>query len=89
MSALRRIAAALALTAVSACAHRGAPAHRPAQATAIPAAPSAPAWSAASVRSLQAQLREALAPSALATSGIAIVDAGARPLFERRETARR
>jgi len=85
VTALRRIAAALALTAVSACAPRTPPVHRPLEPTAIPGAPSAPAWSAASIRALHAQLRDAFAPSALATSGIAIVDADARPLFARRE----
>lgn len=36
------------------------------------------------MRALQAQLRGTLGASALATSGIAVVDAGGRPLFERR-----
>ncbi len=85
MTAVRLTAAALALTAAAACAPHAAAVHRTAQATAIPAAPSAPAWSAGAVAALQSQLRAALAPSALATSGIAIVDADARPLFTRRE----
>ena len=85
MNAVRLGAAALALTAAAACApHRIAP-PRASVATAIPAAPSAPGWSAASIARLQSQLRTALAPSALATSGVAIVDADARPLFTRRE----
>jgi D-alanyl-D-alanine carboxypeptidase/D-alanyl-D-alanine-endopeptidase (penicillin-binding protein 4) len=78
-------AAVLALAAVSACSHR-APAARPSPGpTALAAAPSAPAWSAQEIRSLQSQLREVLAASALATSGIAVVDANGRPLFTRRE----
>ena len=86
MSRARRFAAAvLALAVVSACAHRPAPAPPTAAPTAIAAAPSAPAWSAAEVRALQAQLRGALGASALATSGIAVVDADGRPLFARRE----
>ncbi|HEX3550789.1 MAG TPA: D-alanyl-D-alanine carboxypeptidase/D-alanyl-D-alanine-endopeptidase [Candidatus Elarobacter sp.] len=78
-------AAALALTAAAACAPRGGGAPHVAGPTAIPAAPSAPAWNASSLRTLRAQLRDALGASALPTSGIAIVDAEARPLFLRRE----
>ncbi len=82
---LRLAAAALALAAVAACAHPPAP-RRPASGpTPIAAAPSAPAWSAGDVRVLQARLRGVLGASALATSGIAVVDAGGRPLFARRE----
>lgn len=86
MSAVRRfLAAVLALAAVSACSHPSpSPAPSP-QPTGLAAAPSAPAWSAGDLRALQARLRGALAASALATSGIAIVDAGGRPLFARRE----
>ncbi|HYW55028.1 MAG TPA: D-alanyl-D-alanine carboxypeptidase/D-alanyl-D-alanine-endopeptidase, partial [Dongiaceae bacterium] len=51
------------------------------------AAPSAPAWSAGELRALQSQLRGALGASALAASGIAVVDADGRPLFARRERA--
>ncbi|HTD37863.1 MAG TPA: D-alanyl-D-alanine carboxypeptidase/D-alanyl-D-alanine-endopeptidase [Candidatus Limnocylindrales bacterium] len=88
MSAVRRLGAAvLALAAVSACSHPSpAPAPSP-QPTGLAAAPSAPAWSAEDLRALQARLRGALGASALATSGIAIVDAGGRPLFTRRERA--
>ncbi len=85
MTRVRSVTAALALAAAAACAPRTPPATRVAPPTGIPAAPSAPAWTAASVRSLQAQLRAVLGASALATSGIAIVDADARPLFARRE----
>ena len=44
----------------------------------------APAWSAQQVSALQRKLRGALAASALVTSGVAVVDADARPLFLRR-----
>lgn len=81
------IAAALALAAIPACAHRGAAPHAAPSPTPIAAAPSAPAWSSGDVRALQAQLRRALSASALAVSGVAIVDAQGRPLFMRRETA--
>lgn len=54
-------------------------------ATPIPPAPSAPPWTAGELRGLQTQLRRALGASALATSGIAIVDAQGRPLFARRD----
>jgi D-alanyl-D-alanine carboxypeptidase/D-alanyl-D-alanine-endopeptidase (penicillin-binding protein 4) len=77
-------AAALALAVLAACGHR--PAERAtAQATPIAAVGGAPAWSAGDVRALQAKLRTALSASALATSGVAIVDAGGRTLFARRE----
>ena len=79
-----RIAAALALAVVSACSRPAV--KRPAETapTPIAAAPSAPSWTAAELRTLQSQLRGALGASALATSGVAIVDANGRPLFERR-----
>jgi serine-type D-Ala-D-Ala carboxypeptidase/endopeptidase (penicillin-binding protein 4) len=82
----RFVTAALALAAFVSCAHRAPVVHhtvtRP---TAIPAAPSAPAWKAADVHALQARLRNVLGASALATSGIAVVDAQGRVLFARRE----
>ncbi len=53
--------------------------------TPLAAAPSAPAWSAHELASLQSQLRAAFGASALATSGIAVVDGNGRPLFARRE----
>lgn len=85
MSAVRLAAAVLALAAASACSHRSAaPPPSPAP-TGLVAAPSAPAWSAGDLRALQSQLRAALGASALATSGIAIVDGDGRPLFARRE----
>src|SRR5450631_2598185 len=53
--------------------------------TALVAAPKAPSWSAASLREMQSRLAAALDDPTLRTSGIAIVDANARPLFVRRE----
>ncbi|HEX3465550.1 MAG TPA: D-alanyl-D-alanine carboxypeptidase/D-alanyl-D-alanine-endopeptidase [Candidatus Elarobacter sp.] len=86
MSAVRRfVAALLVLAAVSACSHRSpAPSPSPVP-TGLAAAPSAPAWSAEDLRVLQSQLRGVLGASALASSGIAIVDGDGRPLFTRRE----
>jgi len=84
-----KLAVAFALAALTACAQPApeaspSPAPVPAAAT-IATVPHAPAWSASDVRALDAQLQRVLAPSALATSGVAIVDAAGRPLFERRE----
>ena len=44
-----------------------------------------PPWTDPQVRTLQARLSNTLAASALATSGIAVVDGEGRPLFTRRE----
>ncbi len=52
---------------------------------ALAAAPKAPPWSAAALHDLQSRLATALADPTLQSSGIAIVDANARPLFVRRE----
>jgi D-alanyl-D-alanine carboxypeptidase/D-alanyl-D-alanine-endopeptidase (penicillin-binding protein 4) len=83
---VRSVAAAFVLAAVSACGHRApAPTPPPAGPTPIAAAPSAPAWSASEVRALRSALRGALGASALATSGIAVVDGAGRVLFARRE----
>src|SRR6202020_513715 len=49
------------------------------------AAPKAPAWDIADLRRLRARLSVPLSWSALATSGIAIVDSQGRSLFVRRE----
>ncbi len=83
----RLATAALALAVLSSCAHRSiAPRVRSSTPpTPIAAAPHAPQWSADDLRALRAQLGSALGASALATSGIAILDAQGRPLFERRE----
>jgi D-alanyl-D-alanine carboxypeptidase/D-alanyl-D-alanine-endopeptidase (penicillin-binding protein 4) len=54
---------------------------RPAMAAVAPA----PAWTDAQLRALRARLENTLGASALATSGIAIVDAAGTPLFMRRE----
>jgi serine-type D-Ala-D-Ala carboxypeptidase/endopeptidase (penicillin-binding protein 4) len=51
----------------------------------LPAAPKSPAWSAADLRQLRARLSGPLSRSALATSGIAILDSQGRSLFVRRE----
>ena len=55
------------------------------RATPIAAMFRAPAWNAASLRDVRDRLSAALGDSTLRTSGIAIVDADARPLFVRRE----
>jgi D-alanyl-D-alanine carboxypeptidase/D-alanyl-D-alanine-endopeptidase (penicillin-binding protein 4) len=52
--------------------------------TALRAAPAAPAWSAAALRDVQTRLSAALDEPTLNESGIAVVDANARPLFTRR-----
>ncbi|HTJ26789.1 MAG TPA: D-alanyl-D-alanine carboxypeptidase/D-alanyl-D-alanine-endopeptidase, partial [Candidatus Limnocylindria bacterium] len=92
MIRLRALAAALVLTAVSACGHRsGDEGHIAVAAAAalhprpLPPAPVAPAWNQSDVRALQDQLRTAFGDSALAKSGIAIVDAAGRPLYLHRE----
>ncbi len=54
-------------------------------ATRIPAVPHAPAWTDDQVRALRDKLAGTLDASALATSGIAIVEADGRPLFTRRD----
>jgi D-alanyl-D-alanine carboxypeptidase/D-alanyl-D-alanine-endopeptidase (penicillin-binding protein 4) len=82
----RRLAAAiLALAAAAACSHRTPTPPAPPRPTSIVAAPSAPAWSTGELGTLQTQLSDALRESALATSGIAVVDGAGRPLFSRRE----
>ena len=53
--------------------------------TAMVAAPRAPAWSAASLHDVQSRLSAVLGDPTLESSGIAVVDANARPLFVRRE----
>ena len=87
MSAVRAVAAVFVLAAVSACSHRPSAVSPPPSAApaGLAAAPRAPAWSGEELRALQAQLRGALGASALASSGIAVVDADGRPLFLRRE----
>ena len=80
-----------ALTACAGCAGHAsadaiAPPSTPAPvATRIVAAPRAPAWTDTQLRALRAKLVGTLDASALATSGIAIVDESGRPLFTRRE----
>lgn len=86
---IRCLAGALVLAAVSACGgsapQEPAPSHAPVGPTPLGAAPSAPAWSSAELAALQSQLRGAFGASALANSGIAVVDGNGRTLFARRE----
>jgi D-alanyl-D-alanine carboxypeptidase/D-alanyl-D-alanine-endopeptidase (penicillin-binding protein 4) len=84
---LLRMFGVLALAAVCGCARQSvsaAPPPKPAPAR-IPEAPKSPAWNAEDLRRLRARLSEPLGRSALATSGIAIVDSQGRSLFARRE----
>lgn len=82
--------ALLAALALTGCAH-GAIAQqvivmRPAPVPAeIRPLPQAPEWTPAQLDALHAKLADALAASALPTSGIVILDAAGRPLFERRD----
>jgi len=77
---LRLACAAATLAAVAACApHRPAPA--PALKLGAVPAVHAPRWSTAEVRALQSALRGVFTETRTATSGVAIVDADARPLF--------
>ena len=90
MSALRCLAVVLAAVLASACSHAplqplAAFVHHAASKPALPAQPKAPAWSTTAVQTLRSKLSEPLGRSALATSGIAIVDSQGRPLFVRRE----
>jgi serine-type D-Ala-D-Ala carboxypeptidase/endopeptidase (penicillin-binding protein 4) len=78
-----RVLAALVLAIATGCARQSSAAvPRPVQ---FRAAPKAPAWSAAALSRLRSRLSGPLGLSALATSGIAIVDSQGRPLFLRRE----
>lgn len=89
MRVQRLVAAALVASAVSGCAASHAASPPPVASarstTPVPAVHHAPAWSAAQLTALRTKLRSALSASALATSGIAIVDADARPLYVQRE----
>lgn len=84
------IAALLSTALVTACAEPARQALGTANAAAMPrptplvAAPKAPPWTAQAVRDLQRRLAGVLSDPTLANSGIAIVDANARPLFIRR-----
>jgi serine-type D-Ala-D-Ala carboxypeptidase/endopeptidase (penicillin-binding protein 4) len=83
---LVRVLMLLALALGTGCARQSAAAVPPhAARPPLVAAPKAPAWSAAALRRLRARLSAPLGRSALATSGIAIVDSQGRPLFVRRE----
>jgi D-alanyl-D-alanine carboxypeptidase/D-alanyl-D-alanine-endopeptidase (penicillin-binding protein 4) len=76
------LGALAALIALAGCSHASArtPSVPPAATSAVARIP---AWSDRAVRSLQSRLSEITNVSALATSGIAVVDAAGRPLFER------
>jgi D-alanyl-D-alanine carboxypeptidase/D-alanyl-D-alanine-endopeptidase (penicillin-binding protein 4) len=82
----RIVAVVIAVTLLIGCARPDATQHvaRPAAPTPIAAAPSAPPWNASDVRALQTKLRTIFHDPTLASSGLAVVDAAARPLFEQR-----
>ena len=84
MRARRGLIAAGAALIVAACS-RPSPVAMRAVATAIPSAPSAPAWTRADIQALRNRLRGVLGAPALANGGIVVVDADGRALFERRE----
>jgi D-alanyl-D-alanine carboxypeptidase/D-alanyl-D-alanine-endopeptidase (penicillin-binding protein 4) len=90
MSGARRVLIAAAGSLVVAACSRHAPLagpHDTYPAKAIGPAPSAPAWTRADVARLDDRLRRELGASALAGSGIVVVDADGRALFARREHA--
>jgi serine-type D-Ala-D-Ala carboxypeptidase/endopeptidase (penicillin-binding protein 4) len=76
---------ALALVLATGCARQSVAAVPPRPPAKLVVAPKAPAWSEADLRRLRARLAGPLGRSALATSGIAIVDTQGRTLFVRRE----
>jgi D-alanyl-D-alanine carboxypeptidase/D-alanyl-D-alanine-endopeptidase (penicillin-binding protein 4) len=91
---MRLARALLALTLVTAlCSgcgrHSSAPAQQspPHPPRSFVSAPSAPAWSDAQIARLRTRLAEPLSRSALARTGMAILDSQGRPLFVRRERA--
>ena len=81
-----RLLAVLVLAAACGCARQSVAAVPP-RATPLAAAPASPAWSASELRRLRERLSGPLGRSALATSGIAILDTQGRALFVRRERA--
>jgi D-alanyl-D-alanine carboxypeptidase/D-alanyl-D-alanine-endopeptidase (penicillin-binding protein 4) len=86
---IRRCRAFTVACAVLAAASCSAPASTPPGMAAARTAhhrsvPRSPAWSRGDVARLDAHLRAVLGASALATSGISVVDASGRPLFARR-----
>jgi serine-type D-Ala-D-Ala carboxypeptidase/endopeptidase (penicillin-binding protein 4) len=85
MSVRRTAAALVAAALLSSCGPHAPAPHAASRPTPIVAAPHAPAWSVRDVAALQAQLRGALGASALATGGLAVLDAQGRSLFVRRE----
>jgi len=78
---------ALALALTTGCARHAVAAVAVPHAALPAAAPQAPAWSTGDLRRLRSRLAGPLGLSALATSGIAIVDAMGRSLFVRRDRA--
>lgn len=81
-----RLLIALALAACTACGrHAAATAANAPNKPAFVAAPRAPEWTNAQIARLRSRLSEPLSRSALATTGIAILDSQGRPLFVRRE----
>jgi D-alanyl-D-alanine carboxypeptidase/D-alanyl-D-alanine-endopeptidase (penicillin-binding protein 4) len=84
--AARALLALILVTATGCARHAVASVpHQTPSPRAFAAAPQAPAWSAGDISRLRAKLSEPLSRSALATTGIAIVDSQGRPLFLRRE----
>ena len=82
-----RVLAAFALAFACGCARQSVAAVPHAPPPQLVTAPKAPAWSAAELQRLRARLSGPLGRSALARSGIAIVDSQGRSLFARREHA--
>jgi serine-type D-Ala-D-Ala carboxypeptidase/endopeptidase (penicillin-binding protein 4) len=82
---LRSLVPALALVLAAGCARSSAAGTSAPNAPALPPAVRAPGWSVDQIRDLRARLQSAFSPPGLNTSGIAIVDADARPLFTRLE----
>lgn len=78
---------ALALALTTGCARHAVAAVAVTHAGLPAAAPRVPAWSASDLRRLRSRLAGPLGLSALATSGIAIVDSMGRSLFVRRDRA--
>lgn len=82
-----RLFTALLLALATGCARHAAAAVPHFAGVPLSAAPKAPAWSERDLRRLRARLSGPLSLSALATSGIAIVDSQGRELFVRRAHA--
>ena len=85
MTRLRHAAAVLVCAVVAACSPAPRAQAPPAVKPSLTNGLHSPAWSAADLRAVRGALSDALGASALATSGIAIVDGDGRALFARRE----